>query len=49
MTKYADVVGVVNAVLGKIVMLVTCAYGGYYGVGLVERWFKFGCSRTRNK
>jgi uncharacterized membrane protein YdjX (TVP38/TMEM64 family) len=39
MMNYPKVKALVTAILGKSVMLVICAYGGYYGIGLIEKYF----------
>jgi uncharacterized membrane protein YdjX (TVP38/TMEM64 family) len=39
MMNYPKVKALMAAILGKTIMLVICAYGGYYGIGLVEKYF----------
>lgn len=39
MMNYPKAKALMAAILGKTIMLVICAYGGYYGIGLVERYF----------
>jgi uncharacterized membrane protein YdjX (TVP38/TMEM64 family) len=39
MMNYPKVRALVAAILGKTMMLVICAYGGYYGIGLIEKYF----------
>jgi len=39
MMNYPKAKALMAAILGKTIMLVICAYGGYYGIGLVEKYF----------
>jgi membrane protein DedA with SNARE-associated domain len=39
MMNYPKVKALIAAIFGKTIMLVICAYGGYYGIGLVEKYF----------
>jgi len=38
MMNYPKVKALIAAIVGKTVMLVTCAYGGHYGIGLIEKY-----------
>ena len=38
MMKYPKLKALVSAILGKTVMLVLCAYGGYYGIDLIQKY-----------
>ena len=39
MMNYPKMKALVTAILGKSIMLIVCAYGGYYGIGLIEKHF----------
>ena len=36
--KYPKLKALVSAILGKTIMLVLCAYGGYYGIDLIQKY-----------
>jgi len=38
MMKYPKLKALVSAILGKTVMLVLCAYGGYYSIDLIQKY-----------
>ena len=38
MMKYPKLKALVSAILGKTIMLVLCAYGGYYGIDLIQKY-----------
>jgi len=39
MMNYPKEKALIAAILGKTVMLVICAYGGYYGMEIIEKYF----------
>lgn len=38
MMKYPKLKALISAILGKTVMLVLCAYGGYYSIDLIQKY-----------
>jgi membrane protein YqaA with SNARE-associated domain len=38
MMEYPKLKALVSAILGKTIMLVLCAYGGYYGIDLIQKY-----------
>ena len=38
MMKYPKLKALVSAIIGKTIMLTICAYGGYYGIGIIQKY-----------
>jgi membrane protein DedA with SNARE-associated domain len=38
MMKYPKLKALVSAIIGKTIMLIICAYGGYYGIALIRKY-----------